>query len=332
MKCPCDAASSEERRRPQGHALLRSSEEKLFRSDDDRKHPFGDHGRPAPGGTFALDWLLARGEIIREVVALHLSPTPDLPDEYRRTQCALEQLHREFSGDHYQGRPCRLRLVPVRYGDVRLADIRSEADADVVWCAVYQLLTDLKAQGRPLHLCIAGGRHIMGLLTLSAAMLLCGHQDRVWHMYTPTHFLERARDGAVMHAQAGDGVRLIQVPFVPWGSYFPVLHALMRSPAEVIAAQTAQLEASEHARCRSVFERLTERQREVLRLLATGCTPQDVAERLHIIMATVNTHKTVILDHCHIAWSPPEDAYLSYHFIHDYLARFFEREHRDASP
>ncbi|MGQ9502717.1 MAG: CRISPR-associated ring nuclease [Anaerolineae bacterium] len=281
--------------------------------------------------TFALDWLLARGEIIREVVALHLSPTSDLPDEYRRTRRALEQLHREFSGDRYQGRPCRLRLVPIRYGDTRLADIRSEADADVVWCAVYQLLTDLKAQGRPLHLCIAGGRRIMGLLTLSAAMLLCGHQDHVWHMYTPAGFLEHAREGAIMHAQPADGVRLIQVPFVPWGTYFPALRELVRSPTEIITARTAQLDAAEYARCRSVLEPLTKRQREVLRLLATGCTPQEVAERLHITLATVNTHKTVILDHCRIAWNLPQDTHLTYHFVRDHFARFFQREQENAS-
>ncbi|MCS7260341.1 MAG: CRISPR-associated ring nuclease [Anaerolineae bacterium] len=279
--------------------------------------------------TFALDWLLARGEIIREVVVVHLSPTPDLLAEYQRTQRALERLHREFSGDHYQGRPCRLRLVPIRYDDVRLADIRSEADADVVWSAIYQLLITLKAQGRPLHLCIAGGRRIMGLLTLSAAMLLCGHQDHVWHMYTPTGFRECARNGSIMHARPEDGVRLIRVPFVPWGAYFPALRDLMmRSPAEVIAAQTAQLEAAEYARCRSVFEQLTRRQRDVLRLFALGNNPQGVAEQLHITLATVNTHKTVILDQCRIAWNLPEDAYLSYHFIHDHFARFFQR----ASP
>ncbi|MGC8879396.1 MAG: CRISPR-associated ring nuclease [Anaerolineae bacterium] len=282
--------------------------------------------------TFALDWLLTRGEIIREVVVLHLSPTPDLPTEYQRTQHALEHLHREFSGDRYQGRPCRLRLVPIRYGNTRLADIRDEADADVVWCAIYQLLTTLKAQGRPLHLCIAGGRRIMGLLTLSAAMLLCGHQDHVWHMYTPIGFLERARDGAIMHAQPSDGVRLIEVPFVPWGTYFPALRELAPSSAEIIATQTAQLEAAEYARCRSVFEQLTPRQRDVLRLLATGCTPQEVAERLHITLATVNTHKSVILDQSRIAWNLPEDAYLSYHFLRDHFARFFERERRNSPP
>ncbi len=273
--------------------------------------------------TFALDWLLARGEIIREVVVLHLSPTTDLPDEYRCTQRALEQLHREFGGDQYRGHPCRLRLVPIRHNDdLRLPDIRNEADADAVWCAVYQLLTTLKAQGRPLHLCIAGGRRTMALLTFSAAMLLCGHQDHVWHMYTPTGFLKRARDGAVMHAQSTDGVRLIRVPFVPWGTYFPALRKLVHSSAEVIAAQTAELEATEYARCQNVFAQLTKRQREVLRLLAAGCTPQDIAERLHVTLATVNAHKTAILDQCRIAWNLPEDAYLSYHFVHDHFARF----------
>ncbi len=99
----------------------------------------------------------------------------------------------------------------------------------------------------------------------------------------------------------------------------------------VIAAQAAQLEATECARCRSVFAQLTQRQREVLRLLAAGYTPQDIAERLHITLMTVNAHKTAILDQCRIAWNLPEDTYLSYHFVHDHFARFL-RHLDEGSP
>ena len=183
--------------------------------------------------TFALDWLLAQGELIREVIVLHLSPDDE------RTNRALAQVAAEFGGDRYREQPCRLRLVPIRRGDFRLPDIRDGADADATWQTVHQLLASLKAQGRSLHLCIAGGRRMMGLLTLSAAMLLCGHNDRVWHMYTPDPLLEHAQDGTILHARPEDGVHLIQVPVVPWGAYFPALRDLAQAPAQIIAAQTA---------------------------------------------------------------------------------------------
>jgi CRISPR-associated protein Csx14 len=286
--------------------------------------------------TFALDWLLAQGESIGEVVVLHLSP------EDERTRQALAQLAAEFSGDRYrhasrssQGEQrCRLRLVPMRRGSPRplgsaqekLTDIRDEADAEATWQTVYHLLSSLKAQGRSpgspgslrsLHLCIAGGRRMMGLLALSAAMLLCGHDDRVWHMYTPAEFLERARDGAIMHARPEDGVRLIQVPIVPWGAYFPALRDLTRPPAQIIAAQTAHLDEAERARCRAVVACLTRRQRDVLHSFASGLPPQEAAEALGISLKTVDSHKTAILGECRVAWSLPDEAWLDYHFLHD---------------
>lgn len=260
--------------------------------------------------TFALDWLLAQGEAIREVAILHLTR----PDE--RHQRAIAQIAAEFHGDRYRGRPCRLHWVPIRrISGERIEDIRDEADAEATWRTVYDLLSTLKRQGHPLHLCIAGGRRIMGLLTLSAAMLLGGHRDRVWHMYTPPEVLERVRDGAILHVERDAGVHLIQVPMVPWGAYFPALQDLTQTPAQIIATHATRLEEPEWVLCRQVWTRLTERQRQLVRLLAAGLHPQEAADRLCISLATVNTHKTVILDECRVAWGLPDDEYLSYHFI-----------------
>ena len=115
--------------------------------------------------TFALDDLLARGEEVREVYVLHLSPADP------RVRRALDQLADEFAGDRYGGRVCRFRpwVIRTRAGPP-LVDIRDESDADQVWMEVYRLLGELKGQGRRLHLCIAGGRRIIGVLALSAAM------------------------------------------------------------------------------------------------------------------------------------------------------------------
>ncbi|MGC8838611.1 MAG: CRISPR-associated ring nuclease [Anaerolineae bacterium] len=274
--------------------------------------------------TFALDDLLARGEEVREVYVLHLSPADP------RVQRALEQLADEFAGDRYRGRPCRFRPWVIRtQAGPPLVDIRDEADADQVWMEVYRLLSELKAQGRRLHLCIAGGRRIIGVLALSAAMLLFGHQDCVWHMYTPRAFLERARDGAILHARPEDGVRLIQVPMVPWGSYFPALRQLTPVTAgQVVAAGVRWLEEADRRRCEEVWERLTPRQREVLLAFAAGDTPQEVAERLHVTLKTVDSHKTVILAECRNAWELPEGQHLSYHFLREKFGPFRHRLQR----
>jgi len=270
--------------------------------------------------TFALDQLLQRGEAIEEVIVVHLSPQMD-----PLTGQALVKLAAEFPDDHYLGWPCRLRFFPIRQGGKRLDDIRDDAAVNVAWSAIYELIASLKTLGRHLHVCITGGRRMLALLAMSAAMLHFDHYDRLWHMYTPSEFLERARDGAIMHARPEDGVQLLQVPVVPWGTYFPALRALAQAtPAQVIAAQTRWLDQAERARCRAVVERLTPRQLEVLRAFAAGQSPQEVAEALCISLKTVDTHKTPILGECRNAWNLPEGAWLDYHFLREKFGPFLD--------
>jgi len=270
--------------------------------------------------TFALDELRQRGEDIGEVIVVHLSPQAN-----QLTGQALVRLAAEFPDDHYAGQPCRLRFFPIRSDGGRLDDIHDDTAVNVAWSGVYELIASLKTQGRRLHVCIAGGRRMLALLAMSAAMLHFDHNDRLWHMYTPTEFLERARDGAIMHARPEDGVRLLHVPFVPWGAYLPALRALAQaSPTDVVAAQTRWLDSAERARCRAVTERLTPRQLDVLRAFADGQNPQEVAETLCVTVKTVHAHKTVILSECRNGWELTEDARLDYHFLREKFRRYFQ--------
>ncbi len=269
--------------------------------------------------TFALDALLARGEPINEVVVVHLSPAQP------RMRRALDRLAAEFPRNIYLGRSCRYRTVPIRAQDRVVEDILDEPSARAVLATMHELVALLKQQGRTLHLCIAGGRRIMGLMAISAAMLHFGHEDRLWHVFSPDEFQERADEGAIMHARPEDGVRLIQVPLVPWGAYFPGLRALASlTPAEALQAQTRLMDAAERARCQAVISRLTERQVEVLRAFAAGGTPQPVADQLCISVKTVDSHKSVILAECRTAWGLPEDGpRLDYHFLRERFGPYF---------
>jgi CRISPR-associated protein Csx14 len=266
--------------------------------------------------TFALDYLLARGEQVREVFVVHLTSTDG------RVEQALTRLRAEFEDDRYQNRPCRFRAVPLRRGTDLLAAIRTEAEADAVRQTVFALVADLKQAGRTLHLCLAGGPRMMSLMALSAAMLFCGHQDKVWHIYTEPAFLEQARNGAVMHDPGGEQVRLVQVPVVPWASYLPPLFNPGRSPDEFMIAQTTWLEQAEQQRCRAVWQQLTPRERDVVISFAEGLGPQEVAERLAITIKTVSTHTTNIFAKCRLGWELPEDAPLTFHFLRDKFRGF----------
>jgi CRISPR-associated protein Csx14 len=270
--------------------------------------------------TFALDWLLRQGDAVTQVIVLHVAPQDP------RTHKALEQLTGEFPRDHYAyaDKPIGLRTVTVLQGATPLQDIRTEADAEATWQFVYRLLADLKRQGHALDLCIAGGRRMMGLMAQSAALLLFGHRDRVWHLFTPEDLLARAYEGAIRHVAPEEGVRLIQVPFVPWGEYFPALREMAGgSAARVMENQIRQLDFQERARCERVVAKLTERQREVLRELARGRTPQATAEALSISLKTVDSHKTQILEVCRNEWAVLPETRLDYHFLREKFRGMF---------
>lgn len=268
--------------------------------------------------TFTLDELLRRGEAIHEVIAVHLSPQAD-----PLTGPALTRLAAEFLDDHYHGLPCRLRFFPIRRGLEKLDDIYDEATANSAWSAIYKLVADLKVDDRRIHACVAGSRRMLALLFMSAAMVHFDHNDRLWHMYTPADFLERASNGAIMHARPEDGVRLIQVPMIPFGAYFPALRTLAQAPpAQMIAAQMRWLDQAERSRCQAVIQQLTSRQIDVLAAFAAGKTPQEVAEALSIELVTVDTHKTPILAACRNAWAIPDDIRLDYHFLRDRFGPF----------
>lgn len=164
--------------------------------------------------TFTVDSLLAMGEPLSGVLVLHLSP------EDPRVRRALTQLSAEFAGGRYQGRPLEFRRIPVQADGRPLAAITDGREAEAAWALARDLLTELKGEGRALHICIAGGPRLLGLTLTTAAMLQCDHQDRLWHLYTPPELRERSREGAVLHPPPDAGVRLIPVPFVPWGSIF----------------------------------------------------------------------------------------------------------------
>jgi len=265
--------------------------------------------------TFALDALLEQGEDIREVYVIHLSPANP------RIRCSLQKLASEFPNDTYRGRRMRFRRIPVRLGTEEVLDIRSGVEAGAAWQTVYELIAGLKKQGHTLHVCVAGGRRLLALLALSAAMLHFGHQDKLWHIYTPDELRERASEGAIMHVNPEDGVRLIPVPMVPWGAYFPALRMLAQAtPEQLLAMQRRWVDETELRRCREVCRRLTERARQVLKLLAQGYTPQEVAEKLCISIKTVDTYKGQIYAECRIAWGMPENAHISYHFVHEKFA------------
>lgn len=272
--------------------------------------------------TFALDALLEKQIPVSELIVLHSAP------ENKRVQLSLARIAAEWQNGQYRGQPLSLRLYPLRSGNHFIEDIYNEADANTAWEAINDLIIQLKTNRRTLHVCISGGRRILGLLTMSAAMLHFGHQDVLWHMYSSTDLRRAANEGALMHVPPGAEFRLIRVPMMPWGSYFPALRQMARPPAgsvDVLAGARAWLDGAEYARGQRVIAQLTDRQKDVLAAFAAGLNPQQAAEKLFISIKTVDSHKTIILAECRNAWALPDDDWLDYHFLAEKFA-WYARE------
>lgn len=268
--------------------------------------------------TFALDALLAQGERINQVQVVYFHP------QTGRLKQALARLKAALSDTAVYPRPCRLSYHPIRVGRHYLHDIQDEIDAGQTWQFINQLVAQLKAEQTPLHVGISGGRRILSLLMMSAASLHFGHEDKLWHMHTPDEWQQQARDGALMHLPPDAGFRLIEVPMMPWGSYFPALRQLAQpidtnvaADDDVLSRPRSILDVGERERCQQVWDELTPRQREVLLAFAQGRTPDEVAAQLTISRKTVDAHKSVVFGVCRTVWSLPDEARLTYHFLVD---------------
>lgn len=258
--------------------------------------------------TLALDALLARGEQIGELIVIHLS------ERNERYRSALAALAREFAGDRYAGRPCRYRPLAITLGGALIEDLNSEPAAGAALNTLVQLIQRLKRQERAIHLCVSGGRRLLGMLAMSAIQIHGDHTDHVWHLYSSDAVRERTAGGAELHLPANPEVRLVRVPVMPFGQHIPWLRTLE-------GAQPAP--ADEQARCREVVGLLTPSQHDVLRAFARGCNPQQAATELNVSISTIHAHKTRIFELCHDAWELTDADKLSYHWLRDHFRGYF---------
>jgi len=249
--------------------------------------------------TFTLDRLLAQGERIGQVIVVWLAGEA----RYRR---AFDRLKAEFVGDQYAGQHIHFHHRPVQWHGKLLARVVHATEIDAAWETFSTLLGELKAQKQHIHLSLAGGRRMLALVGLSAAMQHFGPSDCAWHLYTPSEITEKARDGALMHV-SDERVQLLRVPVAPLGALFPGLRpALGMTPSQQQGALTTLLPSEEWQRCEQVWNQLSRRQRETLVALVQHASRKQAAQALHIAVSTLDTHKEEIFAACREAWPEAE--------------------------
>lgn len=252
--------------------------------------------------TLAIDELFRRGYPVGELFVVHLSI-----QEPRYAQ-ALALLEAEFTGGVYGGRRCRLQRRPVRVGTQVLRDLQNDDAIRAASDMLHQLIHELKQENATLHLCISGGRRLLGTLVFSAALLYLDQSDHVWHLYSSDAIRAATHEGQVLHLPSHPEVALTEVAFTPWGRFFPILREQPGQGARAAYETSTQLADDEELeRCRMVYQRLTPRQREVLRAIAQDYEPQLLAAHLKISQRTLDDYKSAIFAECRSSWALPVD-------------------------
>lgn len=272
--------------------------------------------------TLTLDLLLRQGFPVSEVVVLHPAPTN------ARLQHTLRCLRAEFAHHRYtyDGKTitCELRFETLGHDGELLPDITNTQAARAVRDSVHRLIRRLKQQQRHIHLSASGGRRVISLMAISAALLHFDSFDRIWHIYTPPETLKLVNEGARMHVPPEAGVELIDVPFVPWGSIYPQLSQEADSAQAAQQAQLDQLDTQEKARCAAVVKQATKAQLNVLRKFSADLTPSQVADALGVSPTTIYSHTRELLDLVRIAWCIPNGKRINFNLLRQKFARYFD--------
>lgn len=267
--------------------------------------------------TFTLDLLLKEGFPISDVIVIHPAVSQS------RLQHSLECLNREFVGNHYEAanRIIHFHSHTLLHDGNPIDDIVNDDYADGTLNTIHQLICDLKRQGHHIHLSVTGGRRLMSLLAISVAALNFDRHDHIWHIYTPEHIQQEAKDGHLMHVPGNSNVKLIKGPFIALGAYI----ANPTQPfQQAQAEQRTQMDAQERARCRQVINEASPSQLKVLKAFSQGLNPQQVANQLGIELVTVHSHKSVLLRLCRNAWNINDNEYIDYHFLQVKFAHQFD--------
>lgn len=232
--------------------------------------------------TIVLDHLRAQGHTIDQVVVIYTAA--------EIVQSAMARLAGEFDGAVYPN--VTFKTVPITGARGAITDFRDAEDMHTLLTALYREVRDAKRAKRTVHLCVSGGRKVMGIAGMTVAQLLFDADDRVWHLmsegWTP-------RSERRMHARPDDQVRLVPVPVLRWTDSAGLLAAFgeLDDPTDALRRQEELARADDLRRVREFVERrLTRAERAVVQEACRGLDNAAIARRLSKSEATVANQLT----------------------------------------
>lgn len=221
--------------------------------------------------TIALDALLNMGKQIKETTVIYTgNPTVResvkiLKDEFGRWE-AYSQIH--------------FRCVPVTAVQKIIQDFQTEKQLGGLLRALYVEIRRARRDKLLVHLCLSGGRKIMGLIGMSVAQLLFGPEDQAWYLIT-----EGWQPGAArhLHALKTEQVWLVPVPILRWNEAGTLVQVVteLDDPQELLAwYERLTHKAEERRKGEFIRHWLTSAESEVMQLACYGFDNATIAARL----------------------------------------------------
>jgi CRISPR-associated protein Csx14 len=234
--------------------------------------------------TITLDLLLRQGYPVHHVIAVHTAS--------RQVLRGLTLLERELAGPRY----ARVTFKPALVCDAnkRVDDFREEADVQSLLRVLYLAVRDVKRSCRVVHVCVSGGRKVMGVAAMVVAQLLFGPDDHVWHLLSETW---RPGTPRRLHVAPGEKAHLVPVPVLRWTDSAVMMAALaeLDDPIEAIRRYEDIVRGERMRRRREFVERwLTRAEREVAFLACRGLDNPGIARQLGRSERTVANQLTSV--------------------------------------
>ena len=239
--------------------------------------------------TITIDCLTKRGINISNVTILHT--------DHPAIKEALAVIKNELNKSTYHGLSLRTVKITSPIGPVK--DFQSEEELRALLRTFYSEIRNARQNNSPIHLCISGGRKVMGVIAMTVAQLLFGPDDHVWYLITEGWKPGSARQ---LHVSTNEQARLVPVPVLRWQEAGTLMQAVteLDDPQEVLIWYDRLTQKAEEKRQGEFIKHwLTPAERQVAQMACRGFDNATIAARLNKQRQTVANQLRGIYEKLH---------------------------------